>query len=275
MSKRLSALLVIIHMKYLLSILITTSFLSRDAAAQQPTSDPQSIFGGRVSIINADSLIQRRLQYWKPYYDRICTLANIPVFDSSRQSFHLRIYSAAQLIDFFETSPSVYSGVLYQWTREYVPLPEPSTGRIYCLQQPLTPYQIDRLLQLWRSSGMDTLRSQEKIKGWDTGLDGLTYVFESVDKGIYLFRSYWTPHEESNIAEERLVFRFLDSCFSLAGGKALNATFTATIPFYGSTNETGTVRTRVVTAKQYRHMKRERKRYRKKARQATDSGSHF
>lgn len=192
-----------------------------------------------------------------------------PLFDSTDHLFHFRLYNSSQVIDIRENSSTGFSGMLYQWTREAVPDGEPPTNRFFCLQQSLTPQQVEDILALYRSRDMDTLRHQEKIAEWDNGLDGITYIIETQYDRLYRFRTYWTPWSDSPIPEERLVYQFVDSCFLLAGSALLHVTFRESHPFYSYENGTGSIATRIVTWEQYQHMKRERKRYRKTVRRRT------
>ncbi|MBO9573456.1 MAG: hypothetical protein J7497_14800 [Chitinophagaceae bacterium] len=216
---------------------------------------------GHYTIALTDSLIRRNLKYWKPYCDKICDQTNIPYFDSSKHNFHFRLYGGSQIIDVNQTSVGQYTGVIYQWAAEVAPGKEPPTNRFYCLQQSFTDQQTNELMQLWKSSGMDTLAHQERIEGWDTGLDGVMYLLENASDEGYQFRSYWTPHKKSSIAQERLVYSFVDSAFVLAGGAVFGKQFLDNIPFYSWSNDPGRCAVKVTTWSQYRAMKKERKKY--------------
>jgi len=73
----------------------------------------------------------------------------------------------------------------------------------------------DKVLKLIDSLKINELPSDKNIKGWQQGLDGITYFIEyKVDKN-YSFKNYWTPTSQDSLAEAQLLLLLISSFESL------------------------------------------------------------
>ena len=89
----------------------------------------------------------------------------------------------------------------------------------------------DKVLKLIDSLKINELPSDKNIKGWQQGLDGITYFIEyKVDKN-YSFKNYWTPTSKDSLAEAQLPLLLMSSFESLPDIKNSSKDFQNEIPF--------------------------------------------
>jgi len=89
----------------------------------------------------------------------------------------------------------------------------------------------DKVLKLIDSLKINELPSDKNIKGWQQGLDGITYFIEyKVDKN-YSFKNYWTPTSQDSLAEAQLLLLLISSFESLPDIKNSSKDFQNEIPF--------------------------------------------
>mgnify|MGYP000615521858 CR=1 FL=1 len=89
----------------------------------------------------------------------------------------------------------------------------------------------DKVLKLIGSLKINELPSDKNIKGWQQGLDGITYFIEyKVDKN-YSFKNYWTPTSQDSLAEAQLLLLLISSFESLPDIKNSSKDFQNEIPF--------------------------------------------
>jgi len=75
--------------------------------------------------------------------------------------------------------------------------------------------------------------TDEKVKGWSKGFDGITYTIEHADKAHYSTKSYWTPSSQQGVPEATVISDFVNS---LSGTLKLEETFQSfknTLPHKG------------------------------------------
>jgi len=117
------------------------------------------------------------------------------------------------------------------------------------------------MLKLIKSSAILNLPTDNLIKGWKQGFDGITYIIEYSTKEHYSFKTYWTPQMQDTLREGKLVQSFVNSVFELADAKNIWRTFSKTIPYECYING-GNIACNVLTKKEKRRYARERKNYR-------------
>ena len=114
------------------------------------------------------------------------------------------------------------------------------------------------MMRLIQSSTILSLPTDNLIKGWKQGFDGITYIIEYSTKEQYSFKTYWTPQMQDTLREGKLVQSFVDRIFKLAGAKNIWRIFSKTIPYQCYING-GNIACKVLTKKEQRRYARERK----------------
>ena len=73
----------------------------------------------------------------------------------------------------------------------------------------LTNEKAKSIYDIILSSGILKLPSDNEIKNWKNGFDGITYFIEYSDKNNYWLKNYWTPSNQDSIPESLLVLNFI------------------------------------------------------------------
>jgi len=157
-------------------------------------------------------------------------------------------------------------GLLTLYTQEYKnPITEELSQRIFSKSYTLGTKQLKSIDSLKEAMDIRNIPTDKQIKGWGDvmDLDGVTYVIEEADQSIYSFKSYWTP-SAIHVDEAKRLKRFIEAVEKLINFKKLHEEFTQLIPF-GSYNTGGSViALKVMTAKEARKLRRERKAFHKR-----------
>ncbi len=161
-----------------------------------------------------------------------------------------------------ENIDNTFSGQLTTWVTERTPANEKPTDRIQILKRQLHNDTVKLIHDLIEKSQILKLPTDDSIKGWKQGFDGITYITEFASKSSYDFKTYWTPKaQDSTLQEAKLVQSFVDTLFQSCNANSVWKEFQKTIPFecytYGGINVC-----KVVTKKERKKFVAERKNYR-------------
>jgi hypothetical protein len=118
-----------------------------------------------------------------------------------------------EIIRFVETSPS------------------DKRKRIFVKRYPISStnaFQVGRLID---SLQIETLPSDKNIKGWQQGLDGITYFTEYKKGGQYSFKNYWAPTSQDTLAEAIRFQNFVSALDTILNLRANSNRFQDDIPF--------------------------------------------
>ncbi|NNV54115.1 hypothetical protein [Limnovirga soli] len=182
--------------------------------------------------------------------------------DTSSSTYYFRLWNTTQVLEIWKNIDSSFSGQLTTWVRELTPANEKPTGRIQISKRILQVDTVKLMHNLIEESQMVYLPTEDSIKGWRQGFDGITYKTEFASKTSYDFKTYWTPKaQDSTLQVAKLVQSFVDTLFQSCNANAIWKEFRKSIPFesyrYGITNVS-----KVVTKKERRRFAAERKNYR-------------
>lgn len=209
-----------------------------------------------VTYANGDT------SFWFKYQNIVIQDLFLSRLDTSASPFHFRIWKTNQVLDIWQTNDSSYGGQLTSWVTEQTPTKENPTDRTLIDKRSLSTDTIMRIVNFIATSKIMELPTDDSIKGWKHGFDGVTYIIESSTKTTYSFKTYWTPKAQDTIlAEAKYLQSFVDNIFDLSNGTTVWKQFEGNIP-YECYNVGGTIRCKVLTKKQKRQFARERKNYR-------------
>jgi hypothetical protein len=234
-------------MKILLTVIIL--FFSKALLAQPKTL-------ANVTYTNGDT------SFWFKHQNIVIKDLSLSRLDTSTSTFHFRVWKTNQVLDIWQTSDSSYSGQLTSWVTEQVPMKEKSTGRKLIDKKILSPDTLKQIISFIEASQITQLPTDDSIKGWKHGLDGVTYIIESSTNTTYSLKTYWTPEaQDTTLAEAKYVQSFVDKIFDLSGSTTTWKQFEKNIP-YECYNVGGAIGCKVLTKKQKRQFARERENYR-------------
>ena len=199
--------------------------------------------------------------FWFKYQQIVMNELSLPKLDTLTNLFYFRIWKPNQVIDISSNINNDYSAQVTTWTSEYVPKNEKHTNRTHIYKVAISAYAVNTLLTLINSSDILNLPTDNLIKGWKQGFDGITYIIEFSTKKQYSFKTYWTPQVQDTLREGKLVQSFVDSFFELADSKNIWRAFSKTIPYECYING-GNIACKILSKKEQRKYARERKNYR-------------
>lgn len=78
---------------------------------------------------------------------------------------------------------------------------------------------------------IELLPSDKSIKGWQQGLDGITYFIEYQKDGHYSFKNYWTPISQNTLKEAMQLQNFISGLAIILDLEKNSQDFQQDIPF--------------------------------------------
>lgn len=201
--------------------------------------------------------------FWYEYQTKELTKLSLPPLDTSVISEYYRVWTNRQVINIWQNINGAFDGNLITWTDEYVPYNEKPTNRTYVMVRALPTDTAKLVRQLFLSSGIPTLPTDDSINGWQRGLDGITYIIEQSTNDSYSFKTYWTPKAQDSLTEAIQVQAFVDSVFSLINAQQTWQSFAKTIPYECYINGGPGVAYKVLTPNERKKYRKERKNYRR------------
>ncbi len=197
--------------------------------------------------------------YWKNYIVQELKEFNLNGIKSNDgYSFRLSTYGSMVEI---QNNDNIYSGSVTYFVQEVDDSRDDK--RTYKKSYILETSIIQKLFSLIDSSKVNKIPSDKFIKGWEHGLDGITYFFESKNESEYSFKTYWTPNFQ-NISEAISIQNFIDNYYKIIDIEKYASAFRKEVPFKSYSYDGGS---RVVitplTRKEYKeYLKRKRKKKR-------------
>ena len=199
---------------------------------------------------------------WYKYQLIVINDLSLTRLDTSSSLFYFRIWKTNQVLDVWKNKEGSYSGLLTTWVTEHTPNNEKQTDRTLIDKKSLQLDSVKLIIELIESSQILKLPTDDSIKGWRHGFDGLTYITEYSTQTSYSFKTYWTPTaQDTSLNEAKFVQSFVDTIFNLSNAKTIWQNFQKSIP-YECYNVGGSIGCKVVTKKEKRRFTKERKNYR-------------
>ncbi|MFA5973763.1 MAG: hypothetical protein WC780_15535 [Lentimicrobiaceae bacterium] len=219
-----------------------------------------SIFGQTKTFHNIVSS-KGDTTYWYSYHCHILKKLSLIPLETSAQKEYFRVWTNKQAIDIWQNQSGTFSGTITNWTAECVPEKEKETNRVYVLTKPLNADTATLIRQLYISSGILNLPTEDSIKDWQQGLDGVMYFIEHSTTDNYSFKSYWTPQAQGKLIEAIQVQNFIDNAFKLANAQTVWKLFSKQIPYECYMNGGPSVTMKILTKKEKKKYAKERKNY--------------
>jgi hypothetical protein len=196
------------------------------------------------------------------YQTAIARKLSLPLLDTSTKIEYFRIWTNNQAIDVWQEKDGEFKGILTNWTDENTLYNEEPTNRTFKKTKEINGDSLRLLAELVTSSDVLILPTDDSIKGWGRGFDGITYIIEHSRNDSYAIKSYWTPKAQDSLKEAIQVQTFVDSVFNLANAQAVWKQFSSEIPFESYYNGGPGVTIRILNEQQRKAYKKERQNYR-------------
>lgn len=191
-----------------------------------------SIFSfGQKKTDNSVSEVSTYNSIWYSFtLDNAKKLSLTPVATALKKKYY-RVWDPNTIIDIWVESDGTLAGELIYWVYEYVPEGEKPTYRTFKKTIQLSAKTVKSVNTLFESSGMLNLQSDDSIKNWKIGDDGVTYIIESLVEEKYTFKTYWTPKAQKNLKEAKQVQSFIEQLFRLVNEKSNREKFEKEVPY--------------------------------------------
>ena len=212
---------------------------------------------GNVIDSNGDTLL------WYKYQRTVINNLLLTRLETSSSNYYFRFWKTNQVLDIWKNTDNSLAGQLTTWVTERTPAKEKSTNRIQISKKKVQKDTVKLIYDLIEKYKVQQLPTDDSIKGWKKGFDGITYITEFASKLNYDFKLYWAPStQDSTLQEAKFVQSFVDILFQSCNANVLWKKFEKTIPFecytYGGINIC-----KAVTKKERRKLVAERRNYRR------------
>lgn len=192
----------------------------------------------------------------------LCDQIEIDSVQNSENNWHFRLWTNIQAIDIWEDVDGRTLSKVTSWTKELTPNDEEPTNRIFYENKLLDSAKTNKLIKLIESTQIKNIPDEDSIESWGQGFHGITYIIETADSNEYFFKTYWTPTAQDSLKEAIVVQDFVDSCLGITDSKEIWSDFASRIPFECYVYGEARIACKVLTKKERRKHKKERKNYR-------------
>jgi hypothetical protein len=139
--------------------------------------------------------------FWYTYKNSCVRDFKLGLIETDSAKYVLRFWSNGLTIKLTKNS-SKYLGHVTRFVEQY---PTKSKKKCFVKKTDLPPHVVDKAFKLIDSIKINELPSDKNIKGWQKGLDGITYFIEYKVDNNYSFKNYWTPTSQGSLAEAKVL----------------------------------------------------------------------
>lgn len=199
---------------------------------------------------------------WYKWRIELCDQIKLDSVQNSENNWHFRLWTNKQAIDIWEDVDGRTFSKLTSWSKEHTPYDEVPTNRIFYENILLDSAKTNKLIKLIDSTHIKNIPDEDSIESWEQGFDGITYIIETADSNEYFFKTYWTPTAQGSLKEAIVVQDFVDRCLEITDSKELWSDFASRIQFECYINGGPMIACKILTKRERRKYKKERKNYR-------------
>ncbi|HBS87796.1 MAG: hypothetical protein A2W91_11225 [Bacteroidetes bacterium GWF2_38_335] len=151
--------------------------------------------------------------YWYKIFQKKTSDLHLQNLLTSTDTFHFRFQDHSHVVDVFTTDNKTYHAMITCYTYSYISDDKKKKPKVYSVQVESDPVLAEKIFYFAKQ--IDTIPTEDLIKGWNNGCDGVTYLFESSNPSSYYFKTYWTPKAQDSIVREaKIIQNFVDSLYS-------------------------------------------------------------
>jgi hypothetical protein len=165
--------------------------------------------------------------FWYSYKNTYVKEFKLGLIETDTANYIFRFWSNGLTIKFIQNDKG-YSGEVIRFVEHY---PTKSKKKVFVTRKIILPDIAENAIKLIDSLKINELPSDKNIKGWQQGLDGITYFIEYKVDNRYSFKNYWTPSSQDSLKEANLLLSFIASLENLLDLKNTSKAFQDEIPF--------------------------------------------
>lgn len=178
---------------------------------------------------------------WYKWHYELCGQLKINKLISSSDTFHFRFWQDGQALDIWTTDYKTFQGQVTNYIKKYNPnkwkKENPKPNKVIANKINLDTGQAREAYNLIIEYSILTIPTDEKIKGWSHGKDGIAYQIEISTTNSYVFRSYWMPAAQDSLVEAKKIQAFVDKINSQLKLRELYTKLIKTLPNGRYTND--------------------------------------
>lgn len=149
----------------------------------------------------------------------------------SNHEFAFRFWGRGQAIDITGDSTDII-GTVTNYIYHQKKSSDYKTDTLF-KKASLSPDKAKAAYELFLNLKLLNIPTDEKIKGWSKGFDGITYSIEQTDKGNYNTKSYWTPSIQDGLPEAKVISGFVNNLSDTLKLEETFQSFKNTLPYKG------------------------------------------
>ncbi|WP_080776852.1 hypothetical protein [Chryseobacterium phocaeense] len=154
----------------------------------------------------------------------------------------LRLIQPKEKKDFFRFGSDKYYLELSSESNKYLMYVEETwegkkTGKTFIKEFSLTEKQVNEIKNLIASLKIHEIPTDNQIKNWAFGLDGITYTFELKAGNNYSHKHYWTPTSQQKFVESNIINYFIIKVDEIIDYQQNRKKFTEEIPYFSWTKD--------------------------------------
>ena len=177
---------------------------------------------GQTKIINIPTYTNYQNQVdttlWFKWKFALAEKLELLNLQTSRDTFHFRFWTDIQALDIWTIDGSSYFGTVTNYAQRYdrklYKKGIYQVDKVFSNKINLDSSKARQIYVLLDSLKIASIPTDDKIKGWQQGLDGTEYIIETSDKTHYDFKTYWTPSVFADkLIEAKQIKTFVDKLF--------------------------------------------------------------
>ena len=134
------------------------------------------------------------------------------------------------------------------------------TGEIFITEIQLTTNQVTEINNLIDSLKINDIPSDNQIREWTFGHDGITYKIENKNAKNYSYKHYWTPPSQEKFTESDKINLFIKEIDRIIDYKTNREKFVNEVPYFTwTTDGVSWSAVKVLTKENYSEYKKYRK----------------
>ncbi|ASK30658.1 hypothetical protein CEY12_11275 [Chryseobacterium sp. T16E-39] len=111
------------------------------------------------------------------------------------------------------------------------------TGEVFIKRIELVEKQVDEIKNLLDSLKINEIASDNQIKDWSFGFDGIIYKFELKKGNNYSYKHYWTPASQQTFAESNTINFFINKIDKIINYQENREKFMKEVPYFSWTRD--------------------------------------
>ena len=174
---------------------------------------------------------------------------------TSTDSIHFRFWTNGQAVDIWSNDYKIFYGQLTNYADKYEKK-ENKPLKTFSNQVQIDTSLPRKTFELIKT--INNIPSEDSIKDWKQGNDGIEYLFESSTPNYYAFKHYWTPHaQESTLVEAKQIQSFVDKIYLMLNLKVEYDKFFETLKSGSYSNDGFIMMSKIkLTKRQYKKWKK-------------------